>query len=94
MDAPKLPKGFVRAKWRGTLPLHPTSNERCVSFDLEDGTVIRLCLPYRDSIHVHETFAPGHDDQVREALRMMVQSDKSLLSPSEPKSVPSEGDQQ
>jgi hypothetical protein len=72
-------KSFLHAAWRGTLPEDLVTGERGVSFDLEDGTTVRLRLSAESAQAIHETFAPGYDA----AVRSLVQSAMSSLIPAQ-----------
>jgi hypothetical protein len=55
-DRPREPRGFVRATWRGTTTAF--TSMPCpfgISFDCEDGRVVRLLIPESSAAHVIAT---------------------------------------
>lgn len=82
----RIPASFQPARWRGTLPFDAAGSTG-ISFDLEDGSTVRLRLDARSVKDVRETLAGGYSNSLGST-----QSQTKPLNPSAPKSVPSEGE--
>lgn len=80
-----LPNSYIDAGVRCVLPVCPERTRIGVAFDLDCGPVVRLALAPQAAITLHAMLG----DYINSLA--LTQSPGSLLSPSEPVSVPSEG---
>lgn len=93
MSGDRIPPSFSRATWRATLPVDPQTGETAISFDLADGSVVRLRLSAKSARDVRQTLSPRYwrwIQSLSKALR--TQSAGLSLRSSEPKSTPSEAE--
>ena len=51
----RIPKSYKQANWRNTTPVEKTNNTIGVSFNMSDGSVMRLCLPVVDAKNLSES---------------------------------------
>lgn len=82
----RTPASYERATLRGTLPWDTESQVVGLSFDKSDGTVVRLALDFGSARALVDSLTESYVSRFGGS-----QSDTSALSPSEPRSVPSEG---
>jgi len=74
---------FQPANWRSTSPVCACCGCVCLSFNLADGSVVRLKLPHAEMVHVLETYAEFQANPPRRARcqRCSDLSDNSSGSP-------------
>lgn len=84
----RIPSSYRPATWRGTLPCD--AGETAVSFNLGDGSVLRLRLPVDSALHLAESLA-DYLVEAGYAVRTNSQSRSSSGSPSVDGSMPDEG---
>jgi len=60
MQSTRIQKIFKNARVNGILPADPATGERGISFDIEDGTTIFLCLTAEDGEVLHRYLKPGY----------------------------------
>lgn len=82
------PTSYLQASWRCTLPVD-ADGRMGIGLNLADGTVVRVSLDMASAQGLAETVLQ-YIDQAKSAAGS--QSPMSELSPSSPRSVPSEGE--